>query len=204
MSEILELISNQFQQQSLLELAAVLLALAYVWLAAKQIIWCWPCAFVSTSIFTYLFWEVSLPFHTLLNVYYIGMAVYGWWQWNKPQQRDIQVITWPYSRHISAIASLVVVSVILAQLANSIFDANYLYLDAFITVFSVFTTVLVAHKVRENWLYWIVINSISVYLYLAKDLYLTALLTVLYFGFAVYGYVNWGKTQQTPTKLAEN
>ena len=70
-------------------------------------------------------------------------------------------------------------------------DANYIYLDAFITVFSVFTTVLVAHKVRENWLYWIIINLFAAYLYFAKDLALTGILFLCYTGFAIYGYIQW-------------
>jgi nicotinamide mononucleotide transporter len=191
--QIVEQFISQFQQQSGLEAIAVLLALAYVWLAAKQSIWCWPCAFFSTSIFTYIFWEVSLPFHMLLNAYYIFMAVYGWWQWNKPESKNLEVTSWTGSRHMLSIVGLTVLSFVLAYLAKSILDAQHLYLDAFITVFSVFTTILVAHKVRENWIYWAVINASGIYLYLAKDLYLTSVLTTLYLGFSVYGYINWGK-----------
>ncbi|MGJ8682772.1 nicotinamide riboside transporter PnuC [Paraglaciecola sp.] len=197
MDQIVELLISQFQQQSGLEAIAVVLALAYVWLAAKQIIWCWPCAFVSTTIYTYLFWEVSLPFHTMLNAYYIFMAVYGWWHWNKPETQNVPVISWTLPKHIVSIIVLTILSLGLAYLAKSILDSEHLYLDAFITVFSVFTTVLVAHKVRENWLYWAVINASGAYLYVAKDLYLTTLLTTLYLGFSVYGYINWGKNTQS-------
>ncbi|WP_158968335.1 nicotinamide riboside transporter PnuC [Paraglaciecola sp. L3A3] len=202
-SQIVEQFINQFQQQSGLEAIAVLLALAYVWLAAKQSIWCWPCAFIGTSIYTYIFWEVSLPFHMLLNAYYIFMAVYGWWQWNKPGSKHLKVISWTFSKHILSIVGLTVLSFVLAYLAKSILDAQHLYLDAFITVFSVFTTILVAHKVRENWIYWAVINASGVYLYIAKDLYLTSVLTTLYLGFSVYGYINWGKDKQSDVLPSE-
>jgi nicotinamide mononucleotide transporter len=75
MIELAQQLSEQLAALSWLELIAVVLALAYVWLAARQNIWCWPCAFVSTGIYIWLFWQVSLPFHTLLNVYYLMMAV---------------------------------------------------------------------------------------------------------------------------------
>ena len=78
-----------------------------------------------------------------------------------------------------------------------VLDADYLYLDAFITVFSVFTTVLVAHKVLENWLYWMVINSFAAYLYFAKDMHLTGILFIGYLGFAIYGYMSW-QSNKTP------
>ena len=88
---------------------------------------------------------------------------------------------------------LILVSLALSAGVGSLFDAQYLYFDASITVFSVFTTVLVAHKVRENWLYWIVIDAVSAYLFFAKGLLLTSLLFVLYTLFAAYAYMQWGK-----------
>ena len=192
MQDILVQALSELKQQSLLEVIAVILALAYVWLAARQSIWCWPCALVSTAIYTYLFWEVSLPFHTVLNVYYLIMAVYGWTEWQK-QQEYKTVRQYSPLLHLGAIAGLAGLSAVLGLLATRVFSGDYMYLDAGITVFSVFATVLVAHKIRANWLYWLGINAVAVYLYLAKGLALTALLFVLYTLFAAYGYWQWGK-----------
>ena len=194
MQELVSQLQQQLHQQSGLELVAVLLALAYVWLAARQNSWCWPCALLSTAIYTYLFWEVALPFHVVLNTYYILMAVYGWLQWQGPASQAKQVKSWSGTHHLLSIVLLILVSMVLSMSVGSVFDAQYLYLDASITVFSVFTTVLVAHKVRENWLYWIVIDAVSAYLFFAKGLLLTSLLFVLYTLFAAYAYVQWGKT----------
>ena len=181
----------QLAATSFLEGIAVALALAYVWLAARQNIWCWPCALVSTAIYTWLFWNVSLPFHTGLNFYYLIMAVYGLMKWRESQADTLLVQSWPLSRHIICIIVLTIGSVTLSYFASSMLDADHIYLDAFITVFSVYTTILVAHKVRENWLYWIVINIFASYLYFAKDLTLTGILFLCYTGFAVYGFIQW-------------
>lgn len=181
----------QLADTSGLEGVAVVLALAYVWLAARQNIWCWPCALVSTAIYTWLFWHVSLPFHTGLNFYYLIMAVYGWRQWRNKDADNETVQSWAFKRHAICILGLSIGAGVLSHFASTVLDANFLYLDAFITVFSVFTTVLVAHKVRENWLYWIVINIFAAYLYFAKDLALTGVLFLCYTGFAVYGYFQW-------------
>ena len=202
MQELLHQLLSQLSEQSYLELVAVVLALAYVWLAAKQNSWCWPCALVSTSIYTYLFWEVTLPFHVLLNAYYIVMAIYGWRQWQGPASRAAQVSSWRGKQHVMCIVLLVVGSLLLTKGASSVFDDKHLYLDAFITVFSVFTTVLVAHKVRENWLYWIAIDAASAYLFFVKDLVLTSVLFVLYTCFALYAYIQWGKEQPATTLAA--
>ena len=63
------------------EYVAVLLSIAYLLLAARENIWCWLCALVSTCIYVLLFWNESLLMESALNGYYIAMAVYGWWQW---------------------------------------------------------------------------------------------------------------------------
>lgn len=187
----MEAFLGQLLVTSWLEGLAVMLALAYVWLAARQNIWCWPCALVSTGIYIWLFWHVSLPFHTALNVYYLLMAIYGMMKWRANQKDSAQVQTWALKRHLVSILALSTASLLLSHFASTVLDANYIYLDAFITVFSVFTTVLIAHKVRENWLYWIVINLFAAYLYFANGLALTGVLFMCYTGFAIYGYIQW-------------
>lgn len=193
MADLLQQLLSQISAQSWVESFAVILALAYVWLAARQSIWCWPAALVSTGIYVWLFGEVSLPFHIILNLYYMFMAVYGWYQWRHQNAEHQAIQQWSIVRHLKYIIGLALITVVLVELVGSALDADYLYLDAAITVFSIFTTVLVAHKVLENWLYWMVINSAAAWLYFSKDLMLTGMLFVAYLGFAVYGYINWSK-----------
>tara|TARA_B110000902_G_scaffold117401_1_gene137695 strand:+ start:1406 stop:2011 length:606 start_codon:yes stop_codon:yes gene_type:complete len=189
---------GQLAATTFLEGLAVALALAYVWLAARQNIWCWPCALVSTGIYTWLFWSVSLPFHTGLNFYYLIMAVYGLLKWRGNHADTVFVKSWPIYRHVICITGMIIGALLLSHFASTVLDANYIHLDAFITVFSVFTTVLMAHKVRENWLYWIIINLFAAYLYFANDLALTGVLFLCYTGFAVYGFIQW---RLEPAKL---
>ena len=201
MEGIVSEVIHQFSAQSWAEIIAVILALAYVWLAARQNIWCWPCALISTGIYTWLFWEVALPFHTALNAYYLLMAVYGWFKWHVQPTGQVAVQSWSVSRHVSWIFLLIILSLVLSQIASMVLDADYLYLDAFITVFSVYTTVLVAHKVLENWLYWMVINTFASFLYFLKDMPLTGTLFIGYLGFAIYGYVRWKKPLKVSDEL---
>lgn len=181
----------------LVEWFAVLLALGYVWLAARQNIWCWLCAFVGTALYTWLYWQNTLPFQSGLNIYYMLMAIYGWYQWRGQSKQALQVEHWPLLRHLVAIVLLSGVSWALVQFSAEWFDSDFLYLDVFISIFSVFTTVLVAHKVLENWWYWMLINSAIVYLTYSKGMYPTALLHVAYLGLAVYGYVQWQRSRQS-------
>ena len=65
--------------------------------------------------------------------------------------------------------------------------------DAFTTVFSVFATYMVTKKILGNWLYWIVIDLVSSYLYLVRNLEMTALLFMVYTIIAILGYLSWIK-----------
>ena len=89
---MLETAIDQFLAQSSFELIAALCALAYLVLALRQNIWCWPFALVSTALYTWVFFDALLLMDSLLNIYYMVMAVYGFWRWRfgHPRRREIK------------------------------------------------------------------------------------------------------------------
>ncbi|UTA47139.1 nicotinamide riboside transporter PnuC [Simiduia sp. 21SJ11W-1] len=200
MTALTEFLSTAFQQATSLGIAeaiAVALAMAYIIFAIKESLWCWPAAFLSTAIYTWLFWEVSLLMESVLNVYYMAMAVYGYWHWraNKNAHQDTKpVVSWSLARHGWIIGISTLGSIILGYLMATYTQAHFPWLDAATTVFAVVTTWLVAQKVLENWLYWIVIDAASIYLYIQKDLMLTAALFLIYIVLAAIGYLRWQDT----------
>lgn len=174
------------------EAVAVVLALAYVLLAAKESLWCWPAALFSTAIYTVIFWEVALLMESVLNAYYMVMAVYGFWLWRKGDKGSHTTIQrWRWQRHLVWAALMAAIALVVGYVMATYTSADYPWLDAATTVFAVFATWLVAQKVLENWLYWIVIDIVSIYLYLNKGLLLTSALFVLYVGIAAAGYWLW-------------
>lgn len=209
-------IINYFINLPWLELAAMLLSLAYVILAAKGSLWCWPAAFISTALYSYIFYDVLLLMDSALNIYYLAMAVYGYWCWKKhkntvshhenssqPSSAAFNVVSWQASWHINACLILTICATGLGYVMASYTPAAFPYLDTFTTVFAVFATYLVTQKVLENWLYWLVIDAVSIYLYLEKDLLPTAFLFVVYIIIASYGYIKWRALyqQNRPTNL---
>ena len=178
-----------------LETLAVALGISYLLLAMRENSLCWYCAFFSTAIYVYIFGDVSLYMESALNVYYMGMAVYGWLQWQKggANHSGVEIDRWTAKHHIICILVILIASVISGYLLSVNTDARLPYLDSFTTWASVLTTVMVARKVLENWLYWIVINSVSIYLYIDRDLDQTAAMFTLYLVLSVLGYVAWKK-----------
>lgn len=175
------------------EAIAVLLALAYLILAMKGSVWCWPAALTSTAIYTVLFWQVSLLMESVLNVYYMAMAVYGYWMWSKggKAHEGVNIVSWNLSTHIKLIAGTSLMSVVIGYFMATQTQASFPYLDAATTCFAVMSTFLVTKKVLENWIYWFVIDAVSIYLYVSKGLMLTSALFVFYVVMVVFGYFMW-------------
>ncbi|GAB2709725.1 nicotinamide riboside transporter PnuC [Aliiglaciecola aliphaticivorans] len=194
MEDLYAVLLEQIKHQSVLEVAAVSFSLLYPWLAARQNILCWPAALISTSLYIYIFWEVSLPFNSVLNLYYLIMAIYGWLKWQKKaEEKTLEVTVVPLFIHLWMVSLLVVLGLALPHLVTLSWQGGDLYLDAFVTVFSVYATYLMANKILENWLFWIVINSFAAYLYFINGLLLTGIMFIWYFGLALYGYFKWRK-----------
>ncbi len=179
------------------EAVAVILAIAYLLLAVREKVLCWVFAFISTAIYTVLFWDVSLLMDAALNVYYMGMAVFGWYQWTRGGNNQssgkhaLTIRSMSKRQHALVIGATVVLSLVSGYLLSENSSAAWPYIDSFTTWASVITTWLVARKYLQNWLYWIVIDSVSVPLYIERGLSLTALLFVAYVVIAIIGYFSW-------------
>ncbi|MGB1198422.1 MAG: nicotinamide riboside transporter PnuC [Thalassotalea sp.] len=198
MTEIL----SYYASLPLVEWLAVISSVLYVILAAHNNRWCWPAALVSTTLYTAIFYEFYLWSDSLLQVYYFGMAIYGWFCWrNNPEkvnnETPLVVNEKAISFHITVVLACAVLSVALGIFMDRVTPTHFPYLDAATTVFALFATYLVTQKVLENWLYWIVIDLVSIYLYVEKDLLPTAFLFGFFTLFAGYGYLKWRKCLST-------
>jgi len=177
------------------EVPAVVLAILYLVLAARENIWCWAAGFASTVIYVYVFFDVKLFLESALQIYYLVIAVYGWYQWRHPtdQSSTLPISTWPLKKHCAVIAATGAIVVMSGYLLSENTEAALPYADAFTTWYAVVTTYMVAKKILENWGYWFVIDSALVYLSYSRGLYLTALLYVAYLVIIVFGYLKWKK-----------
>lgn len=193
MSEINQTIQLAINAFSIWEAVAVFFGLAYIILATRENILCWHAAFIGTAVSIYVFWDASLVMESALQVYYLLMAVYGWYQWRHGSNDDdsLLIALWRPASHFFAIGSVLIISVISGYLLARNTQAAWPYLDSFTTWASVLTTYMVAKKILENWIYWLVIDGLSIFLYMERGLYLYALLFLLYIIIAVFGFLQW-------------
>ena len=177
------------------EMLAVFLSVSYLLLAIKQNLWCWIAAFFSTLIYSILFFDASLLMDSALNIFYLVMAVYGWYSWKygniKAQMQELNISTYGMAKNIKIIIVLILVSLVLGYIMANYTSSDFAYLDTFTTVFAVFSTYMLTKKVIENWLYWVVIDAVSIYIYIQKGFYLTAVLFAVYTVLAVVAYIKW-------------
>lgn len=201
--EFLSQALSGFTAMSYWEYIAVALGLAYLVFVMVESLWAWPCAFISTFIYTLLFWNGALLMESLLNFYYLAMAVYGFYCWkNGREKKALAITSWKLNTHLLIIALTSVIAAVLGFIMENYTHADFAYLDSFTTCFAVMTTYLVAKKVLENWLYWLVIDAASIYLYLQKGYYPTVVLFAIYTGMVIWGYLQWRQHFQSQKAYA--
>jgi nicotinamide mononucleotide transporter len=193
----MQLLVEQLLATSAAEAIAAALGLAYLLLAVRRNLWCWLCAFTSTSIYLVLFADAKLYMQSALQIFYLIMAIYGFIEWRRgrTQEGDVLVRSWPLRMHLRALGAVTLATLVNGWLLARGTDAVSPYLDSFVTWSSVVTTWMVARRLIENWLYWIVIDSLAAYLYFTQGLLVTALLFLLYVGIVIHGYVQWRRQQ---------
>jgi nicotinamide mononucleotide transporter len=191
----------QLSDLQLWEILAVVLGILYLVLAIRQNIWCWAAAAASTSLYLFIMFEARLYMESALQVFYIAMAAYGWHEWRHggEQGGELAVSTWPIHFHVLAIACLLIVVAASGELLSRFSDAALPFLDSLTTWGAIFATWMVARKLLENWIYWFVIDSVAIYLYIDRGLYFTAAMFAGYLVMIVIGYRSWrASMSETP------
>ncbi len=181
------------------EIVAVVTGLAYVLLTVRRNRWGWLAGGISSLILAVLAAQSHLPMQSGLQVWYVLMSVYGWLQWSQPAAG--RIVLWSAGRHLTGVIASLAVAALVARWLATETQAAWPMLDAATTTLSLFATWQVARMVRENWLYWIIIDAVSLVLYAAQGLVLTAVLFATYLVVAVAGYIAWRRQWQQQTSI---
>lgn len=182
---------------SLVEWLAVVSTITYVILVAKRLIICWIFAFVGSSLFVYLCYIGELYIESILQLFYVAMAIVGWVSWKKSETGKSSVIKWEMKSHLINIFLSGTLAFVLGYIFDNFTNQANPYVDAFTTCFSLSATFMVTKKVLENWIYWIVIDLVSIYLYAQRDYNLSAIQYGLFTILAVFGFMAWRKEYNT-------
>ncbi len=200
---ILPQLLDQLRSQSLPEAVAVVAAVLYLGLVIRENILCWVFAAISTIIYIWLFFEARLYMESVLNVFYLLMAGYGWatWRTGRHDGQQKPIVAWPLRTHLLAMAALLSIGAVNGYLLHVYSDAAFPFVDSMTTWFAIWATYLVTQKVLENWWYWLVIDSASVLIYWSRELQLTSLLFVIYLIMVPIGLVGWNRSMRAQPRV---
>ena len=187
--ELLARLIDGVKATSAAEAVTVVLGIAYVILAARRSRWCWVAGGMSSAILIYLSLLARLPMQAALNLWYVLMSAYGWYHWSREAGTTIRL--WPAGRHAAAIALALLGAALAAHVLQGSAEAAWPFLDSATTLLSLVATYLVARMVLENWIYWIAIDAVLVFLYAAQGLYFIALQFIVYLIVAMVGLLAW-------------
>jgi len=180
---------------SIPELFAVIFGLFYLFfvLVKKRIAWYF--GILSSLIYIFVFWESKLFLQSYLQIFYIGIGIFGLINWGKTPNEKPKA--WPIKYHLLLFIIGFVISLILGIVFKE-FQQQYPYFDAFISVFCLLATFLTAKSILENWYYWIVLNLLSIILFHLQELYLTEILFLFNFCMSIFGLLYWKKLAAIP------
>jgi nicotinamide mononucleotide transporter len=181
---------------SALEIFGVATGAVCVLLAAKENILTWPIGIANNVAFFVMFWRNKLYADATLQLFYIAIAIYGWWKWG--HKKDGQALPIRSTSRRLAIALVVLTPIAWAaiyELLRHYTDSNVPAGDSLATVLSLGAQYMAGRKLLENWLVWVLVDVISIALFVYKHLYLTSMLYAAFIVMCIAGYHAWRQTQ---------
>lgn len=177
---------------TLLGLIALITGVLGVLLTIKQSVWCWPAALISVITSSIEFYEQRLFGDMALQVFYFISGLYGWYYWGKNKADTFSVTRTPSSKWLILIGATALQFIVYYFLLQK-FKGDKVLIDALLTAASITATFMMTKKWLENWLAWVLIDLTYVFLYGVKNMWLFAVLYLVFTIMAAYGYLQWKK-----------
>lgn len=178
-----------------LEVIAATFGVISVFLSTRQNIWSWPTAIVNVALYTVVFFQGRLYGQMGLQVVYLALSVYGWYQWlHGGAQRTELHVSRATPRLIGGLLVLNTVGWLALAAVLRQTNAALPWLDALLTTTSLVAQWMMTRKILENWILWIVVDVVYVPMFISQRLYATALLYAAFLGLAVMGFFEWRRS----------
>lgn len=168
-----------------IEPVAVVCSLLYTYLYIEGSVWCWAFASIASVLYIVLTWQKKILAESFVHLFYLAMAVYGYMNMGGEFPPPLSLAL---SAHLIWIALAFGGVFLTGYLLKRWSKAHLPFIDSFTTVFSILATWLMVNNIHENWLYFIVIDLVAIFLYYSRGMRLSSLLYVLYLILALKGY----------------
>lgn len=178
------------------EWVAVVFGIASVWLSVRENVWSWPTGIINVSMYVYIFLHAKLYADMGLQVFYIVISFYGWWNWLYGGAGHSELHVSRLSRRLALGLPVagVLGSLALGWLLHRTTDAALPYVDSTLTMASLIAQYLMTRKVLENWIIWVAADVGYIGMYIYKGLYPTAFLYAVFLVLATMGWFEWRRS----------
>jgi nicotinamide mononucleotide transporter len=171
------------------EAIGVMFGFGYIIFAIKENRICWILGFFSSAIFCVIFFTSSIYMQSTLQVFYCLMSVYGWINWGQGNA-SVKITAIKLRQHFYAIFFIFMMVYIFSWVFTKL-SYEYIFLDLCIAMIALCATYLTSKKFLQCWDYWLVVDALTIYLLVSKDLHISALLYVIYFVMSLVGRYQW-------------
>lgn len=181
---------------STLEWIAAIAGAVSVFLSAREDIWSWPTAIVNVGLYTVVFWRAGLYSDMGLQVVYLVLSIYGWYEWlyGGAQHSELHVSRATFKEWAVTIPIALAFWLLLWHYTAALPGVSLPYLDSALTTVSLVAQWMMTRKILENWILWIAADVVYVPMYVYKGLPVTAGLYVVFLMLAVIGLVGWWRS----------
>lgn len=187
-----------------LEILGVIVGAIYLWLEYKASIYLWIASIVMPAIYLVVFYGAGLYADTAINIYYLVVALYGWfaWKYGSCDKKELPITRISTRQAVAMVALYAVMQVVISLALIHLTDSDVAWFNGLTSALSVVGMWMLARKWIEQWIVWIVVDILSAGLYCYKGLYLTAILYAIYAIIAIFGYRKWQQmmTEQDVTR----
>jgi len=177
------------------EVCGTLTGFLYLGFSIRQHYLTWPVGLLNALFYIVVFFTAKIYADMSLQFYYVAISVYGWYCWlhGSTTGQSLEVTRTSPSLWLKLVVLSLLLFVVIAVVLVRLTDSPVPYWDAVTTALSIVATWMLARKKIEHWLVWVLVDFISIGLFIVKELYPTTLLFVVYTILAVYGYFEWRK-----------
>lgn len=181
-----------------IEIFGVISGLLFLYFEIKESFLMWPLGLISSSLYIIIFLNSKFYADMSLQFYYVAISIYGWYYWTRGgktnKKEDVPITKLNLKQILIYLIASIVLFAIYSEILIRYTDSPIPYWDSFTTSLSIVATFMLSRKIIEQWLIWIIVDAVSLGLYINKQLYPTAILFAFYTILALVGYLQWRKS----------
>lgn len=186
------MLANYLNPFTIIEWLGVVFTLFYNLFLIRENIWCWLFGILCSVCGMVVFYHTQLYGQMFLYLFYTSMGFYGWWYWKQAEKKHIHIVNWSPTKQVWVFSSGIFASAISYFIVLKM-HSDISLLDIELTIFSFVATFKETRKVLSGWLYWVILNLLSAFLYLNNGLMGYFILSLVYSVLSVYGFMAWRK-----------